>query len=137
MRLDLAEGDALAGAGRVALGVLGEANVGAVVEGGAAGARGDDLEGGAGAVGDALGDGELVDAKGAAAGRVPEVGRQRQVKVCRVAAEAQVDKDVGPRVVQVQLEGAAVEGPLGRVARAVRDAGAWGFEKEGVSIKLL
>lgn len=38
--------------------------------------------------------------------------------------DAEVDEDVGPVVVQVELDGAAVEGPVCDVASAVGDAGA-------------
>lgn len=118
-----AHGPVAAGRG----GVLHEAHVGAVVERAAGAVDGDDLQGAEGAVGDAaaLGDGQLVDAERAGVGRVPEVRGQGDVEVGRAVAQAGVDEDVGPVVVQLQLEGAAVEGPLGDVTLAEGDAGAW------------
>jgi hypothetical protein len=118
-----AHGPVAAGRG----GVLHEAHVGAVVERAAGAVDGDDLQGAEGAVGDAaaLGDGQLVDAERAGVGRVPEVRRQGDVEVGRAVAQAGVDEDVGPVVVQLELERAAVEGPLGDVTLAVGDASAW------------
>lgn len=119
-------GDALGGgavAGR--LGVLVEPDVGAVVQGGAARARRDDLQRRQRAVLHVDGHGELVDAQGPLAGDVPELRGERDVEVGRVLAQPEVDKDVGPGVVQVEGEESSPDGPVCHVAGLVVDAGTW------------
>jgi hypothetical protein len=129
---DLADDEVgdVAGRARVgALGVLGEADVGAVVEGGAVVADGDDLDGGEVAVGgpEVGGQGQLGDAEGAVAGGVPEGRGEGVVEGGDVGAEAEVDEDVGPGVVELEGEGAAVEGPVGGVAGVGGCVCAWGL----------
>lgn len=65
-------------------------------------------------------------AQRAVACRVPEGLSQGVVEVGRVRTQTEVDENVGPGVVQVQLERAPVQGPRGnRLVREVgRDAGA-------------
>ncbi len=61
-------------------------------------------------------------AEGAVARLVPERWCEGVVEVGRVIAQAYVDEDIGPRVVQVQDQAAALDGPVGAVARAGVDA---------------
>ena len=70
-------------------------------------------------------DGQRGDAEGAVAGGVPELGGQGDVEVGGVLAEAEVDEDVAPGVVEVELEAAAGEGPVGDVACVAGDVGAY------------
>lgn len=106
--------------------ILCEPNVGTVVERVARLAAGDDLQRRKRAVLDVVQrHGELLDAKGAAAGDVEELWREGDVEVCGVCAEAEVDIDVGPGVMELEGEGAAADGPVGDVACFVGDAAAW------------
>lgn len=97
-----------------------------VIQGSTARAGRDDLQRGASAVGEvgAGGDVQLGDAERAVARLVPEVRREGDVEICHVRPEPEVDKDVGPRVVQVQLERAARQRPLGHITGSGRRTGA-------------
>lgn len=107
-----------------------EDDVSTVVQGGAGLAHGNDLDAGIGAiVGDeTLRKLEQRETKGAVAGHVEKLGRERNVEVGHIVAEAEVDKDVGPGVVQLEGHGAADEGPLGAVPGSIGDIGAFGVE---------
>lgn len=59
---------------------------------------------------------QLGNAKCAVSGRVDQRWGEGIVEDCDVLAEAEVDEDVGPRVVQLQFETAAIQGPFGSVA---------------------
>lgn len=116
----------LGGAVAGALGALLEADVGTVVQGAARVADGDDLDAGKVTVRDLDigGQLELVDAEQTGVGGVEELGSQGDVEVGRVLAETEVDKDISPGVVQVELQGTTLEGPIGDVLLIVVDAGA-------------
>ena len=76
-----------------------------VIKSRAACARSDDLDAGQRSLGKIDGrQGDLLDAQGAVSGGVQELRRQGVVEVGRVGAEAEIDEDIGPRVVQVKGE---------------------------------
>lgn len=93
---------------------LGERKKTHVVQRLAVGTTGDDLDGGVCAVGNFDGDGQLGPAEVALARDVVEVRGQGDVEVCTLA-EAEVDPNVGPRVVELELDGAAANGVGGAV----------------------
>ena len=124
-----------------ARGVGNENNIGAVVQGTAGTARGHDLDTGIGAIGDAaaaaaLGKLEPRQAKGAVARHVEKLGRQRNVEIGHIVAQSEIDKDVGPGVVQLEGHGAAGEGPLRAISCSVGNVGAFGEESALVTVVL-
>lgn len=107
------------------LGVFGEADIGTVVKSVALLTAGDDLDGGLLAFLDVEVDGEGGDAERAVTGGVPELRGEGDVEVGLVEAEAEVDEDVSPRVVELELDAAAGEGPVGYVANVTGNTSAF------------
>jgi len=87
-------------------------------------ACGNDLDASLGAVtyGQTGREGQPRDAEGAIAGRVEEGLGEGVVEVADIRADAEADEDVRPVVVEVELDGAAGQGPVGAVT-AFREAG--------------
>lgn len=104
--------------------VLGEADISAVVQGTATLASRHDLETGQLALCDLLGQRELVDTQRAGAGGVPELRGQGDIEVGRIVAKTEIDEDVAPFMMQVQLDGTAVKGPICNISVTVVDSSA-------------
>lgn len=115
----------LGGAVGRSLRILLEADVGAVIQGASTGTTGHNLDGSHGAIRNLGGECQLLNAELALAGGVEELGSQGDVEVGRVLADAEVDVDVGPGVVEGELDGAAIEGPVGHVAGTVINTSAY------------
>lgn len=86
---------------------------------------GNNLNGGISAVANLHGDGERRKTESALASDVHQVRREGHVEVGDRGAKANVDEEIGPWMMEGELDSTIGDGPLGSVADAIGNAAAY------------